>query len=449
LDNYFPIMGIFDGEVCNNLFVDNVHAIDAAFEACSLLVKNNTISGCTELGIGAAGGSWTVIKNVFHHNPSPTQVLELAFLSESDTAYVASNLFYRDREGQGHLPLSTVAVGGTEVVNNTLVGPYTRGQQRAIRCGPPLPVSSSRNNTISDFGYAFQTSHGTVLNVSYTNIWDVDGYDIGDGEANYLEGNVFADPMFEDSTSYRLQMYSPLIDAGDPDILDVDGTRSDIGCYGGPHGCSYVYLDLAPQIPDSITVHIEEEIVILDWRFNTEADFNRYQVFRDTVSGFEPTEFNMIAEPDSSYYADEDIDPGLPYYYRLASVDNQGNVSDYSDEVAAIPTGIIYSDDGNVLPRYTVIESAYPNPFNSNVTIIYSASNLGPQPPQVRLPIFDIQGRLVRTLVDERQPMGTYRAVWDGRDDVGWPVSSGVYFARLYQWDCPGGDFPVKITLVK
>jgi hypothetical protein len=262
------------------------------------------------------------------------------------------------------------------------------------------------------------------------------------------EGNVFADPMFNDTLDFHLQAYSPCIDAGDPDVLDVDGSRSDIGAYGGPGGCSYTYLDLAPQIPDSITAEIDSTGIILGWAMNTEADFNRYQVFRDTVQGFEPTIFDIIAEPETSYYEDANIEPGTPYYYRFTSVDNQGNISDLSDEVAVIPTYIpSFLDDG--LPKYTVIERAYPNPSNSNVTIIYSASNIGYQPQDVELKIFDIGGRLVRTLVDEPKWPGTYRAVWDGLNDHGEPVGSGMYIVRVYHWGYPGGDYPVKITLVK
>jgi flagellar hook assembly protein FlgD len=67
----------------------------------------------------------------------------------------------------------------------------------------------------------------------------------------------------------------------------------------------------------------------------------------------------------------------------------------------------------------------------------------------VKLQIFDIQGRVVKTLVDERKPMGTYRAVWDGTDNQGRPVSSGVYMAKLFQWGQDAGDFLVKITLIK
>ncbi len=40
----------------------------------------------------------------------------------------------------------------------------------------------------------------------------------------------------EDSMDFHLQMFSPLIDAGDPNILDLDGSRSDIGLFGGPYG---------------------------------------------------------------------------------------------------------------------------------------------------------------------------------------------------------------------
>ncbi|MBK8662425.1 MAG: hypothetical protein IPN18_11710 [Ignavibacteriales bacterium] len=60
-----------------------------------------------------------------------------------------------------------------------------------------------------------------------------------------------SDPMFEnqDSNNYLLQMFSPLINAGDPNILDVDGSRSDVGLYGGPYGQSYQYKDLAPKKP--------------------------------------------------------------------------------------------------------------------------------------------------------------------------------------------------------
>ena len=49
------------------------------------------------------------------------------------------------------------------------------------------------------------------------------------------------------------RIFSRLIDAGDPSILDKDGSRSDIGLYGGPFGESYKYIDLAPSPPLNLT----------------------------------------------------------------------------------------------------------------------------------------------------------------------------------------------------
>ncbi len=66
--------------------------------------------------------------------------------------------------------------------------------------------------------------------------------------------NLSVNPMVvnEDQKGALIFTYKnilPLIDAGDPNILDKDGSRSDIGLYGGPFGESYKYIDLAPSPP--------------------------------------------------------------------------------------------------------------------------------------------------------------------------------------------------------
>ncbi len=369
------------GQIVNNIFINCQTAIDASFDACSLLVKNNTITGCTERGIDAYGGNWTITNNLFYNNPG-SLMLGLFFYRVSDTSYVANNLFYNN-QWNPNLQSHVIALYGEGVVNNTFIGPDNLGDQRASFINALIvnDVLWSRNNVFAHFYTAFELysyPFYTQLDISYTDIWRVSYNDIGYGGAHYLEGNLFADPMFADSTNFYLQAFSPLIDAGDPSILDVDGTRSDIGCYGGPGGCSYVYLDLAPMIPDSLSARVDSNIIIMNWHYNTEADFNCYQIFRDSVSGFTPLDFNMIAEPETSYFEDNNITPGISYFYRLTAVDNQHNISDYSDEIAVVPTSTP-GDGENHMPRYSVISGAYPNPFNSNVTIVYSASNVGDQ----------------------------------------------------------------------
>lgn len=79
------------------------------------------------------------------------------------------------------------------------------------------------------------------------------------------------------------------------------------------------------------------------------------------------------------------------------------------------------------LPEASGLEQNYPNPFNSATTIAYHIV----APGAVRLEIYDISGQRVRELEHGYRPMGTYRAVWDGVDEDGRAVSSGVYFYAL------------------
>ena len=69
----------------------------------------------------------------------------------------------------------------------------------------------------------------------------------------------------------------------------------------------------------------------------------------------------------------------------------------------------------------------YPNPFNPTTIIRYSI----PIKSNVLLRIFDLSGREVDTIVNQSQPAGTYSVTWDGRDNTGFSVSSGIYFCRM------------------
>lgn len=77
------------------------------------------------------------------------------------------------------------------------------------------------------------------------------------------------------------------------------------------------------------------------------------------------------------------------------------------------------------------LQQNYPNPFNPQTTIAFSLA----QSERVSLAIHDLQGRLVRTLVDEVRPAGQQQIVWDGTDDTGRRVASGTYMYRLQTSD--------------
>ncbi|MBN1827298.1 MAG: hypothetical protein JW958_13650 [Candidatus Eisenbacteria bacterium] len=91
----------------------------------------------------------------------------------------------------------------------------------------------------------------------------------------------------------------------------------------------------------------------------------------------------------------------------------------------AVATGVLE----DVLPpifRNALLPNA-PNPFNPATTIRYETAEAGP----VEIVVYGVGGRAVRTLIRETLGPGPHETVWDGTDDRGAPVGSGVYFCAL------------------
>jgi len=82
---------------------------------------------------------------------------------------------------------------------------------------------------------------------------------------------------------------------------------------------------------------------------------------------------------------------------------------------------------GDGLPQVTRLVGNAPNPFNPSTTISFELARSGP----VRLEIYDVQGRLVRTLEDRVLEAGAHSVPWDGRNGQGGETASGLYFFRM------------------
>ncbi len=86
-------------------------------------------------------------------------------------------------------------------------------------------------------------------------------------------------------------------------------------------------------------------------------------------------------------------------------------------------------------PSQFGLSQNYPNPFNPATTIAFEVPGVAGERAAVSLHVYDVRGRHVKTLVDADLEAGAHRVVWDGRNEAGVRVSSGVYFSILKKGD--------------
>ncbi len=112
---------------------------------------------------------------------------------------------------------------------------------------------------------------------------------------------------------------------------------------------------------------------------------------------------------------------------RLSSITNLKQILTAADDIP------LDAEDGErtAIPNRTSIEQNYPNPFNPSTTIRYVVHKSS----LVNLEIINLLGQKVKTLVAETKRTGEYQTTWDGTDDYGRSVSSGVYFYRFRTGD--------------
>jgi len=96
-------------------------------------------------------------------------------------------------------------------------------------------------------------------------------------------------------------------------------------------------------------------------------------------------------------------------------------------EILSVDEGSDEQPDLPGIGQRIELESPWPNPFNPSTNLVFSLGH----PASVRLQVYDLQGRLVRTLVDANLDTGTHQASWNGRDEAGRVMPAGIYIGRL------------------
>jgi hypothetical protein len=139
---------------------------------------------------------------------------------------------------------------------------------------------------------------------------------------------------------------------------------------------------------------------------------------------------SALKSPGGAFDTFTFIDSLLPantFFYQVTALYDLGE-SPPSNEAAAVVTSI--DDATTELPTDYALNQNYPNPFNPTTVIRYAIPLLHGN-ELVKLEVYNMLGQKVRTLIDEEKSAGFYTVDWDGKNEQGKPVTSGLYVYRI------------------
>ena len=151
-----------------------------------------------------------------------------------------------------------------------------------------------------------------------------------------------------------------------------------------------------------------------------------------TIPNEQLSENNILESSIQVKYWNTDVNSWV--IISNAILNSNENTISFSNEVVGnffILTGNNATSAENIsneIPSDFSLDQNYPNPFNPSTTIRFSI----PQTSNIKIEIYDVLGNLVKTLIDYNlyEP-GSYEVVWNGLDNRGKIVSSGIYFTKM------------------
>jgi len=207
--------------------------------------------------------------------------------------------------------------------------------------------------------------------------------------------------------------------------------------YVSPPDSGYSLDNIAPSVPTSLAVALNTGSGNqLTWDPCPDADFQYFNIYRSSDPNFVPSPSELVHSTVETSWTDPDYD-GWSVYYKVTALDHADNESDPAE------AGTITAVSEDAIPQSYRLYPNTPNPFNPTTSIRYDVPASG---GVVTLHIYDVSGRLVRTLLDGPQTAGQKTVSWNGRDNRGRGVASGVYFYRLR---APGYQRTLKMVLVQ
>jgi hypothetical protein len=216
-------------------------------------------------------------------------------------------------------------------------------------------------------------------------------------------------------------------------FLVVATTPTDF--YDSPIDSGYSRDNLAPPTPSSFSVQYNTGSGnALIWDAVAAGDWAGFRVYRAQSPGVPPSPATLVHSTSQTAWSDPDFD-GWNVYYRVTAFDVAGNES---DPTSSTPVTGVNLKTGRALS----LGPNYPNPFNPSTRIPFVVPSAG----RVTMTVYDVSGRRVSVLVDRTYDAGQHWAEWNGNNDAGNPVSSGIYVVRLDHRD---DHRAMKLTVTK
>ena len=328
-------------------------------------------------------------------------------------------------------------IGGTghstTLINNTI------GGNESFLTGGGIRLFAGVLNGHSNIVWGNQANSGT----------DQIGGTAGNIHIDYscVEGNLGGTGNFSEYPEFGNQQLSidplsPCTNTGNPasEWNDSDGTRNDVGCYGGPGAHEFSIFGYAVWIPPVATIEFTPDTLIRTIVIeNTGTAALQFDSIAYAVGEFSLLNVSVTSgiRPFSSGTMVLESYPlgDVPLIDTLLVYHN----AQYSPWPAAIPFfGIgTDADENRALPTDFALHPAYPNPFNPSTTIAFAL----PSEQFVNITVHDIQGREVAQLVNGRLSAGEHVVEWNANS-----FASGTYFAtmRAGKWQAQ-----TKLTLLK
>jgi len=201
---------------------------------------------------------------------------------------------------------------------------------------------------------------------------------------------------------------------------------------------TYTIVEGAPSAPHNLSISGNYgDHPNLNWEPPQEHDIKRYLIYRNIRwDRYTQTGWQLQGTSAETHWMDMNFLIGGPIataYYKVLAQDYTDNNSGFSNTVSVVGAPGLSkpteprTQTNDDLPLSAVIKQNYPNPFNPTTVINYGLS----EDTYVSIVIYDISGKMVKTLVNDYKPAGWYDSWWDGKNDANMTVPTGIYFTRF------------------